>query len=297
MLFTIAVALVVLWLLGMVTSYTIGGFIHILAVLAIIAVLYRVSTGRKVERWNPAGVIRRVRSPWSYDNFDFKTAMKANRNGLIAMALCFLTAMMGCSASNAVKGGAIGVAGGGVVGGLIGKAAGNTALGAIIGAAVGGTTGAIIGHNMDKRAEEMRNDLSNAKIERVGEGIKITFDSGILFVTNSSELQPAAKANIESLSRILNKYPDTNILIEGDTDNQGSTEYNQKLSERRAQSVADYQKGQGVAGSRISTVGLGEMHPVGSNETAAGRQQNRRVEVAIFANEKMKDAAENGTLN
>jgi outer membrane protein OmpA-like peptidoglycan-associated protein len=223
--------------------------------------------------------------------------MRTNRNAVIAMVLCLSTALMGCATSNAVRGGAIGVGGGAVIGGLIGNAAGNTALGAIIGAAVGGTTGAIIGNTMDKRAEEMRQDLSNAKVERVGEGIKITFDSGILFVTNSSELQPAAKANIESLSKILNKYPDTNILIEGDTDNEGTKEHNQTLSERRAQSVADYQKGQGVAGSRISTVGLGELHPVASNETAAGRQQNRRVEVAIFANEKMKDAAENGKLN
>lgn len=223
--------------------------------------------------------------------------MHTNRNGIIALVLCFSIAMMGCSASNAVKGGAIGVGGGAVVGGLIGKAAGNTALGAIIGAAVGGTVGAIIGHNMDKRAEEMRKDLANAKIERVGEGIKITFDSGILFETNSSDLQPMAKANIESLSKILNKYPDTNILIEGDTDNEGSEEYNQKLSERRAQSVADYHKAKGVEGSRISTVGFGEVNPVVSNETAAGRRQNRRVEVAIFANEKMKDAAEDGKLN
>jgi len=223
--------------------------------------------------------------------------MKANKNSIIGLLLCLSIAMIGCSSSNAVKGGAIGVGGGVVVGAVIGKAAGNTALGAIIGAAVGGTTGAIIGNNMDKRAEEMRKDLSNATVERVGEGIKITFDSGILFVTNSSELQPAAKANIESLSRILNKYPDTNILIEGDTDNEGTEEYNQKLSERRAQSVADYQKGQGVAGSRISIVGLGELHPFASNETAVGRRQNRRVEVAIFANEKMKDAAENGELN
>ncbi len=223
--------------------------------------------------------------------------MTTKGNAVVAVLLSIAVVMVGCSASNAVKGGAIGVGGGGVIGGLVGKAAGNTALGAIIGAVVGGTTGAIIGNNMDKRAEEMRQDLSHAKVERVGEGIKITFDSGILFVTNSSELQPAARANIESLSRILNKYPDTNILIEGDTDNEGTAEYNQHLSERRAQSVADYQKGQGVAGSRISTVGLGESHPVASNETAAGRQQNRRVEVAIFANEKMKDAAENGKLN
>lgn len=223
--------------------------------------------------------------------------MKTNWNGVIALVLCLSAAMLGCSASNAVKGGAIGAGGGGVVGGLIGKAAGNTALGAIIGAAVGGTTGAIIGNNMDKRAEEMRQDLSNAKIERVGEGIKITFESGILFVTNSSQLQPVARANIDGLSRILNKYPDTNILVEGDTDNEGTEEYNQKLSEHRAQSVADYLKGQGVIGSRISTVGLGELNPNASNETAAGRQQNRRVEIAIFANEKMKDAAESGKLN
>jgi outer membrane protein OmpA-like peptidoglycan-associated protein len=139
--------------------------------------------------------------------------------------------------------------------------------------------------------------LRTPKSKGVGEGIKITFDSGILFVTNSAELQPAARANIESLSKILNKYPDTNILIEGDTDNEGTKEHNQGLSERRARSVADYQKGQGVASSRISTVGLGENNPVATNGTAAGRQLNRRVEVAIFANEKMKDAAENGTLN
>lgn len=214
--------------------------------------------------------------------------------GLVLIA-SFL--MMGCSASNTVKGGAIGAGGGAVIGGLIGKAAGNTALGAIIGAAVGGTAGAIIGHNMDKRAEEMRQDLSNAKIERVGEGIKITFDSGILFATNSFQLQLVAKGNIESLSKILNKYTDTNILVEGDTDSEGTEEYNQTLSERRAQAVADHLKGQGVAGPRISTVGLGESNPVTSNETAAGRQQNRRVEIAIFANEKMKDAAEGGRLN
>jgi len=223
--------------------------------------------------------------------------MNIHRNGVIAAVLSLSIVMLGCSASNAVKGGAIGAGGGAVVGGLIGNAAGNTALGAIIGAAVGGTTGAIIGNNMDKRAEEMRQDLANAKVERVGEGIKITFDSGILFATNSYELQSGAKANIASLSKILNKYPDTNILIEGDTDNEGTTDHNQTLSERRAQAVADYQKGQGVDGSRIATVGLGELNPVASNETAAGRQQNRRVEVAIFANEKMKDAAENGTLN
>ena len=125
----------------------------------------------------------------------------------------------------------------------------------------------------------------------------ITFDSGILFDTNSSGLQPVAKQNIESLAEILEKYPDTNILIEGDTDNTGSEDYNQKLSERRAKAVADHLRGLGFPDARISTVGLGETNPVADNDTVEGRQQNRRVEVAIFANEKMKKAAESGKLN
>ncbi len=203
---------------------------------------------------------------------------------------------MGCSSSDTVKGGAIGAAAGGVIGGIIGNKMGNTAVGAIIGAAVGGTTGAIIGHYMDKQAEEMRQDLKDAKIERVGEGIKITFNSGILFETAKSTLQPTAKTNIENLSKILNKYPDTNVLIEGHTDSDGSTEYNQKLSEDRANSVAGFAKGLGVTGSRITTVGYGETQPIASNATSEGKQQNRRVEIAIFANDKLKEAAKNNQL-
>ena len=223
--------------------------------------------------------------------------MKVTKS-IIALALCVsIIFLMECGTSNALKGGGIGAGVGGVAGGVIGKQLGNTAIGAIIGAAVGGTTGALIGRHMDRQAEEMRQDIKNAKIERIGEGIKITFDSGILFETNSSQLQSVAKANIESLAEILKKYPDTNILIEGDTDNTGSDEYNQKLSERRAQAVADYQRGLGIASSRISTVGLGELNPIASNDTEYGRQQNRRVEVAIFANDKLKKAAEKGTLN
>ena len=224
--------------------------------------------------------------------------MKAKMNIFITIVLCVsIIILMGCGASNTMKGGAIGAGTGGVAGGVIGHQLGNTALGAIIGAAIGGTTGALIGRHMDKQAEEMRQDIKNAKIERIGEGIKITFDSGILFAFDSSELQPAARTNIESLAKVLKKYPDTNILIEGGTDNTGSEEYNQKLSERRAEAVADYQKRLGVAGSRISTIGLGEMNPIASNDTDYGRQQNRRVEVAIFANDKLKKAAEEGMLN
>jgi outer membrane protein OmpA-like peptidoglycan-associated protein len=216
---------------------------------------------------------------------------------LVLSTTLLFSVIWGCAWSSSAKGGTIGTGAGGVVGGIIGHHYGNTALGAIIGAAVGGTTGYLIGNEMDKRAEEMRKDMHGAKIERVGEGIKITFDSGLLFDVDKADLRSKAKTNVESLARILNKYSDTNILVEGDTDNSGSQEYNQKLSERRAQAVSNHLMGLGVPGSRISNIGLGESNPVTSNDNEYGRQQNRRVEVAIFANEKLKNAAENGDLN
>ena len=223
--------------------------------------------------------------------------MKQIISSIAVIILCVSIVLMGCQASNTVKGGAIGATAGGILGGIIGKQAGNTAVGAIIGAAIGGTAGALIGNYMDRQAADMKKDLQNAKIERVGEGIKITFDSGILFETNKSDLQSQAKENIGKLAAILNKYPDTNILVEGHTDSTGSTEYNQKLSERRAASVATYAEGLGVTASRFTTIGYGETQPIVSNSTAEGRQQNRRVEIAIFANDKLKDAATSGNLN
>ncbi|RPH36669.1 OmpA family protein, partial [bacterium] len=178
----------------------------------------------------------------------------------------------------------------------IGKQAGNTAVGAIIGAAVGGTAGALIGNYMDKQAEELQNDIKDAKIERVGEGIKITFNSGILFKTNSADLQPEAKANIEKLGTILKKYADTNILVEGHTDSTGTDVYNQTLSEKRAQSVAQFTQNQGVASTRFTIKGYGESQPLVSNSTTDGRQQNRRVEIAIMANDDLKKAAEKNQM-
>ncbi len=198
--------------------------------------------------------------------------------------------------SKTTKGGVIGAGSGAVVGGVIGEIAGNTAAGAIIGAAVGGSTGAIIGRKMDKQAEELRRDLEGAQVERVGEGIKITFDSGILFQTSSAALQQTAQTDITKLAETLKKYPDTEILIEGHTDNTGGRELNQRLSEARAQSVADYTASMGVDRSRITTKGYAFDQPVAENTTEAGRAQNRRVEIAIFANEKMKKAAEKGDL-
>lgn len=223
--------------------------------------------------------------------------MKKTNSILLISALALSVFVYSCSTSNAVKGGVIGGVAGGVVGGVIGHQSGNTALGAIIGAAVGGTAGALIGNYMDQQAEEMERDIAGAKIERVGEGIKITFDSGILFETNSSTLQSEAKTNIRDLSVILNKYPDTNILVTGHTDFDGTEQYNQTLSEQRAKSVSDYAKGQGVSSSRLSIIGLGETEPIATNETSEGKQLNRRVEIAIFANEDLKKAAENGELN
>jgi outer membrane protein OmpA-like peptidoglycan-associated protein len=214
----------------------------------------------------------------------------------VAIILCFSLVGLGCSASNTVKGGAIGAAAGGILGAVIGKQAGNTAVGAIIGAAVGGAAGALIGNYMDKQAEEMRRDIQGAKIERVGEGIKITFDSGILFETASASLTPTAQANIGKLAKVLNKYEDTNILVEGHTDADGTEEYNQKLSDRRASSVADFTTALGVNASRFTTKGYGENQPVASNETADGKRQNRRVEIAVFANDDLKKAAESGQL-
>ncbi|WP_299756327.1 OmpA family protein [uncultured Pontibacter sp.] len=198
--------------------------------------------------------------------------------------------------SRTAKGGVIGAGSGAVVGGVVGRVAGNTAAGAIIGAAVGGSAGALIGRRMDKQAEELQRDLEGASVERVGEGIKITFDSGILYAVNSAELQSNAKTEISQLAQTLKKYPDTNILIEGHTDNTGNRSINQPLSERRAQSVADYLAMNGVDRSRMNTTGYADDQPVADNSTAAGRQQNRRVEIAIYANEKMKKAAERGDL-
>jgi outer membrane protein OmpA-like peptidoglycan-associated protein len=201
--------------------------------------------------------------------------------------------------SKTAKGGLIGAGSGAVVGGVLGRVIGGkngTAAGAIIGAAVGGTGGALIGRKMDKQAEELQRDMQNAKVERVGEGIKITFDSGILFDTNSATLRAASMTEIQKMAAVLQKYPDTNVLIEGHTDASGTDAINQPLSERRAQAVANYTTSQGVDASRVTATGYGSSQPIADNTTVEGKQANRRVEIAIYANEKMKKAAEQGRL-
>ena len=197
----------------------------------------------------------------------------------------------GCkSMSKTQKGVAIGAAAGGALGAGVGKAAGNTALGAIIGATVGGVTGGLIGKQMDKQAKEIE-QIPGAEVVRVGEGINVTFESGVLFGVDESNLNADALVKIKNLATIFAKYPQSYILIEGHTDASGSSDHNMALSERRASSVAAYLATQNVASNRIKTAWYGENQPKVPNDTEANKAKNRRVEFAIYANEKLiKDA-------
>jgi outer membrane protein OmpA-like peptidoglycan-associated protein len=200
-----------------------------------------------------------------------------------------LVASAGCaSLNNKEKGGAIGAAGGAVVGGVIGKATGSTVRGAIIGAAVGGTAGVIIGHQMDQKAKAIQASVPGAEVTRVGEGLVVTFDSGLLFDFDSSVLRPESRANLDNLASNLSSFGDSKLLLVGHTDAQGADAYNQQLSQRRSAAVASYLESHGVSPARVETAGRGEAEPVASNDTEAGRQQNRRVEIAVYASDKMK---------
>jgi outer membrane protein OmpA-like peptidoglycan-associated protein len=205
---------------------------------------------------------------------------------LTAILIAGSVAATGCASMNKKQEGAvIGAAAGGAIGGVIGNQTGSTAKGAIIGAVIGGTAGAIIGHQMDQQAKELSQTIKGATVERVGEGINVTFASGLLFAFNSDEIQSTAGENLKELAASLNRYPDSQLLIVGHTDNVGDDAYNQGLSDRRANSAAAYLAAQGVARTRLATSGKGEAEPVATNDTDAGRQQNRRVEVAIYASE------------
>ncbi|HUM66654.1 MAG TPA: OmpA family protein [Chitinophagaceae bacterium] len=217
---------------------------------------------------------------------------------LLIGAMAFTILFSSCKNMNKTqKGAVIGTAGGGAMGAVIGKAAGNTALGAIIGATVGGVAGAVIGKKMDKQAEEIKNEVPGAKVERVGEGIVVEFSSAVLFGFDQSILSSSAQSTLNDLVQVLNKYPDTDLEIQGHTDNTGTDKYNQALSERRASTVANYLTSHGIALERVRTVGLGESAPKYTNDTESGRAQNRRVEFLITANEKMKADAEKEAKN
>lgn len=211
--------------------------------------------------------------------------MKKNRNIQLAAVAIAALASFGLSAcasmSNKERGAVIGAGAGAAVGGVITS----TAKGAIIGAVVGGAAGAIIGHQMDQQAKELAINIPGAKVERVGEGIQVTFDSGLLFDFDSDAVRPDAARNLTELAQSLKKYPNSQLLIVGHTDSRGDESYNQGLSYRRSNAAAAYLAAQGVVRTRVATNGRGEYEPVASNDTDAGRQLNRRVEVAIYASE------------
>ena len=212
------------------------------------------------------------------------------RARLVILSTALLLSTMSC-ARHAQRGLVIGAAGGAVVGGVIGKVSGSTAKGAITGAAIGGAAGAIIGDQMDRQAAELKQNIPGATVERVGEGIQVTFASGLLYDFDSDVVKPTARENLRSLATSLEKYPGSELLILGHTDSVGTDAYNKDLSVRRADAAAEYLVAQGVARSRIGTGGLGEDEPVAPNADAAGRQRNRRVEVAIYAGEKLREEA------
>ncbi len=211
--------------------------------------------------------------------------------GVSGLLMLLLLAVGACSGlSNKQKGATGGAASGAVLGAVIADATGgSTAVGAILGAAVGGAAGAAIGGRMDRQAEELEDELPGAEVERVGEGIQVTFDSGILFDFDSNELRNEARANLADLAASLDEYAGTRVLVVGHTDDVGADSYNQGLSERRAGAARSYLLGQGLSPERVDAIGMGETEPVADNASDSGRQANRRVEVAIFADDAMQD--------
>lgn len=213
--------------------------------------------------------------------------------------VCLSASMfVGCSSmNNTTKGGLLGTGAGAAIGAGIGALIGGkkgAAIGAIGGAAVGGTTGVIIGKKMDKQAEELRNSIPGAQVYRVGEGIDVVFDqdSGIYFASNKTEINADTKNVLTKLAEVLQKYPETNLFVTGHTDSDGAESYNMTLSYNRANAVADYLKALGVPADRFTVKGEGELLPIADNSTAAGKAKNRRVELAIIANETMIEQAE-----
>src|SRR4030095_15611376 len=209
---------------------------------------------------------------------------------ILVAALWMVWAPGGISLNGTTKGAGIDAAAGGAAGAEIGDPAGAARRGAISGAGVGGAAGGIIGHQMDQRAREIDRTVPGAVVERVGEGIRITFPSGLLFDFDSDVVLSDAGATLHQLATKLSKYADSNLMVAGHTDAVGSSDYNQTLSERRADAAARYLTAQGVS-RPIATAGLGTREPVASNATEDGRQRNRRVEIAIYASaERQEDA-------
>lgn len=221
-----------------------------------------------------------------------------NFSFLAAIILSCAVLFSSCDASNTVKGGGIGAGAGGALGAGIGAIIGGgkgAAWGAGIGAVLGGSAGAIIGNKMDKQKKELE-QINGAQVESINDGqaIKVTFESGILFATNSSTLNGASQNALSNFAASLNNNPDTDVQIYGHTDNTGSDKINNPLSEKRAQAVYNFLQSKGVSGSRMVSQGFGSTQPIMDNSTTTGRAQNRRVEVYILPNQKMIQDAQQG---
>ena len=224
---------------------------------------------------------------------------------LLGISSLFLLAILSTScnsvknANNTQKGAGIGAGAGALIGAIIGNNTGiGTAGGALIGAAVGGGTGALIGNKMDKQARKIDQALPGADVERVGEGIRLVLnENAVRFDTNKATLTSQAKTNLDKLIPVFKEYADTNIEIFGYTDSTGSPEYNLTLSQKRAESVKNYMISKGLYSSRFKTTGVGIANPIATNDTPGGRSQNRRVEFAILANDKMVQDAKNEAGN
>ncbi|WP_299525025.1 OmpA family protein [uncultured Lutibacter sp.] len=225
--------------------------------------------------------------------------------GLSVFALVLILNFSSCeatkNASNTQKGGVIGAAGGAILGAIIGNNVGKKGsggeLGAVIGGVVGGGAGVLIGKKMDKQAQEIEEEIPGAVVERIDDGIVITFDenSGVYFDTNKYNINSASEILLNKLSGILLEYSDTNVFVIGHTDSTGADEYNMTLSKNRAFSVTNYFVGKGLPSNRFTTSWFGEEQPISDNTTAEGRSKNRRVNIAIVPNEKMKDDAKKET--
>lgn len=216
--------------------------------------------------------------------FATQSSSRLHNTRAIPAVLVALGLLACASLSRKEKGAIIGAGAGGVIGGVVGNQTGSTTRGAIIGAAVGGTIGAVIGHQMDQQAKELQQNIPGATVTRVGEGIAVTFASGLLYDFDSDVVRADAAQNLRSLAASLDKYANTDLLIVGHTDAVGTSDYNQTLSQRRATAAASYLTAQGVNSARLRAVGRGETEPLATNDTEAGRQLNRRVEIAIYAN-------------
>jgi outer membrane protein OmpA-like peptidoglycan-associated protein len=228
-----------------------------------------------------------------------KTFLK--KISLAVLSVILVAGLSSCeatkNANNTQKGAVIGTAGGAILGAIIGNNAGKGGkgeIGAVIGGVVGGTAGVLIGNKMDKQAQKIEEEIPGAKVERIDDGILVTFDenSGVQFATNMFNITSSSEVMLTKLANILKEYPDTNVLVVGHTDSSGPADYNMTLSEKRAYAVTNYfVQSKGLSSSRFTTTWFGEDQPIADNSTVEGRAKNRRVNVAIVPNEKMKEDA------